>query len=418
MLRQVNPMTSKSVLVFSALAVLIVATVVQASSAAAAVGNDPGVLPAGERIPIIAYPGIPHKFISAERYREFADAGFTHGLWNEYPDLDTMQTDLDLANAVGVKLIIGGPELEKNPEAVAKRFRKHPGLGGYYVSDEPGVAKFAQIAALTKRILAVDRDHWATNNLFPITEPGALGCPTYQEYIARFVTEVPFQAISFDHYPSFYNDFDTTWYENLDIVAKAAQKTGKSFWAFTFSTGCNQYTPKLANLRIEAFTNLAYGAQAIEHFTYWTMSYAGWTWHDAPISSDGKRTATYDIVKQVNEEITGLSPVFMDSKLLAIGHVGTEKPKGIEPFAAKQPLRSIAADGRGVLVALHVKEGRKFLIIINRDLTKAAPVAIEFDGKKTIAQVDKHAAMHSVESKSVKPIIEPGDIAIYTWNDR
>ena len=53
--------------------------------------------------------------------------------------------------------------------------------------------------------------------------------------------------------------------------------------------------PQLQHLRgLQAFSNLAYGAQAIQYFTYWTMKSDTWNFHEGPVGLDGKPCAVYN----------------------------------------------------------------------------------------------------------------------------
>ena len=82
--------------------------------------------------------------------------------------------------------------------------------------------------------------------------------------------------VSFDHYPVISDgkgpaSLRGEWYENLEIVSAAARKAGKPMWAFALSVPHSSYpAPTPAHLRLQVFSNLAYGAQVIQYFTYWT----------------------------------------------------------------------------------------------------------------------------------------------------
>ena len=289
-------------------------------------------------IPILAWAGPPSDQTNVERYRELAAAGFTHN-FSGFSSAAAVADALEVAKATGVKLFISLPELEKTPEEIAARFQDHPALGGYYLRDEPPASLFPQLAAWARRIQAVDPVHPCYINLFPnYADAGQLAVPTYQEYVNRFVDAVPVSFLSFDHYPVVGDALRGSWYENLEIVQAAAQKAGKPFWAFVLSVAHGPYPiPTVEQLRVQAFSDLAYGAQCIQYFTYWTPQSKEWDFHEGPIAVDGKRTPTYDRVRQVNEEIRGLSPVFLGAKVLQLGHTGP-LPKGTHAY--EPPRRS------------------------------------------------------------------------------
>jgi hypothetical protein len=163
-------------------------------------GIQPGF--AQERgISILAWSGPPAGETNAERYRELAEAGFTHN-FSSFANADAMEKALDVAQAAGIKQFISIPELHSDPEKVIARFQRHPALAGYYLRDEPSAADFPALATLTKRIQAVDPIHPCYINLFPnYASQQQLGTATYQEHLDRFIREVPVPWISFDHYP-------------------------------------------------------------------------------------------------------------------------------------------------------------------------------------------------------------------------
>ena len=306
---------------------------------------------AAEQIPIIAWAGPPANETTIDRYRELAEAGFTHN-YSGFPNIEAMAAALDVAHAAGVKQFISIPELEKAPEEVAARFKSHPAIGGYYLRDEPSAADFPSLAAWMKRIQAVDPVNPCYINLFPnYATAGQLGAANYQEHLAKFIAEVPSPIVSFDHYPVIGDsNVRGEWYANLEMIRDGARGAKKPFWAFALAVAHNPYPiATLEHLRLQAFSNLAYGAQAIQFFTYWTVKSPHWNFHEAPIGLDGKRTVVYDRVKQVTREIQALAPVFRDAEIVDVAHTGA-LPSGTRAFAPKPPIQSLKTEGMGAVV--------------------------------------------------------------------
>src|SRR5687768_15915395 len=75
-------------------------------------------------IPILAWSGPPANETNAARYRELADAGFTHN-YSGFANTEAMQQALNVAHAAGIKQFISIPELQSVPEKVAERFKAH-----------------------------------------------------------------------------------------------------------------------------------------------------------------------------------------------------------------------------------------------------------------------------------------------------
>lgn len=368
-----------------------------------------------ERIPVLAWGGPPADQTTLERYRELAEAGFTHN-FSGFPNLETMATALDVAGLAGIKQFVSIPELVGEPEKVVQRLKDHPALGGYYLRDEPAAADFPALAQSVKRIQALDPAHPCYINLFPnYANATQLGTGSYQEHLSRFVAEVPVSFLSFDHYPVIGETLRDEWYENLEQVAKAARAAQKPFWAFALSVAHGPYPiATLEQLRLQVFSDLAYGAQGIQYFTYWTSRSTDWNFHEGPIDADGRRTPVYDRVKRVNEEIRALSNVFFGARVLRVAHTGP-LPKGTHGYEPESPVTNIKTEGNGAVISLLEKGDRKFLVMVNRDFHTAMPVVVEFDSTAGVSETRKDASTHRLTEGRYSTRVDPGDLAILTW---
>jgi hypothetical protein len=299
------------------------------------------------------------------------------------------------------------------------------------VRDEPDAALFKDLAVWVRKIQAADPDHFCYINLFPnYATAGQLGSPTYKQHVEDFLKTVPVPFLSFDHYPVTQDGKSPAtlrpmWYENLEIISAAARQANLPFWAFALSTRHFNYpTPTLPQLRVQVFSDLAYGAQAIQYFTYWQAGGNEPPFFDAPVGMDGKRTVTYDRVKQVNAEIRGLSGVFLGSKVLSIGHSGDAIPQGTRKYEPLSPVASLKTNGKpgsGAVVSLLANGDRRFLVMVNRDINAPLSVSIQFDHSPqaaTIARVEKDGSMHPLGASSFAKELEPGDVAVLMWTGR
>ena len=241
------------------------------------------------QIPILAWYSIPPEQTSLARYLELKESGITHNL-SFFNDAESMSGALDTAWKAGIKMIVYCPELKTATEKTVKRFMNHPAVAGYMLRDEPNRSDFPELAEWAKKIRKTDDNHFCYLNLFPnyATEE-QLGTKTYQEHVDLFVREVPVQFISFDHYPVLGDSLRANWYENLEIISEAARKAGKPFWAFALSVAHGKYpVPTIAQLRLQVFSDLAYGAQGIQYFTYWTPFDTTWNFNNGPLHLKAK----------------------------------------------------------------------------------------------------------------------------------
>ena len=370
----------------------------------------------GDRIPILAWYSIPPEQTSLERYLELKESGITYNL-SFFNDAASMSEALETAWKAGIKMIVYCPELKTDPEKTVRRFMNHPAVAGYMLQDEPNQALFHELGEWAKKIQKTDENHFCYLNLFPnYATQEQLGTKTYKEHVDQFIKEVPVQFISFDHYPVLGDSLRANWYENLEIISAAAQKSGKPFWAFALSVAHAKYPlPTIAQLRLQVFSDLAYGAQGIQYFTYWTPPFDTiWKFNTAPITQDGKRTVVFDRVRQVNKEIESLSAVFYGARVISVSHTGII-PKGTKPLTSlPHQIKVLRTLGTGAVVSLLENGINSYLVVVNRDFKSTMTLYIECENN--VKRVLKDGSEISANAYQPQMEIDPGDIAIYTWN--
>jgi hypothetical protein len=369
----------------------------------------------GNPIPVLAWYSIPPEQTTLERYLELRESGITVNL-SFFNDAESMSHALDTAAKACIKMIVYCPELKTATEATVSRFMNHPAVAGYMLRDEPNRTDFPELGEWAGRIRKTDDSHFCYLNLFPnYATQEQLGTKTYQEYTDLFIKEVPVQFISFDHYPVLGDSLRANWYENLEIISKAAEIAGKPFWAFALSVAHSKYpVPTLAQLRLQVFSDLAYGAQGIQYFTYWTPLDTTWKFNNGPISLEGKRTVVFDRIRQVNSELASLSPVFMGSKVITVSHTGENIPEGTRPLdTLPESIKVLKTEGKGAVVSILQNGQDNYLVIVNRDFLSSMQLYLDCDGK--VRRVLKDGTLVKASAYQEKLEIDPGDVAIYTW---
>ncbi len=373
------------------------------------------------QIPILAWYSIPSEQTSLERYQELKDAGFTHSL-TFFPSLESLQKALDIAAKVGIKLFVNCHELISDPEKTVRKVMNHPAVAGYHLVDEPGIASFQKWGDLAKRIQAVDNKHYCYVNLFPnfadsVTQ---LGTKDYRKYVSECARQIPLQFLSFDYYPIMKESISKSWYENLEQFSDESKKAGKPFWAFTLSTNYDDghLTPQtLASMRLQVYSDLAYGAQGIQYFTYWSATSvnapSGEDQRGAPISAAGKRSVVYDRVKMMSEEIKNLSGVFLGSKVVWVRHTGKGMiPKGtIRLTSLPDAIKVLDAHGAPLLVSLLEKDDNNFLVVVNKDFLNS--INLTFCGDVNVKKVLKDGTIVPASNYENSMELDPGDASIF-----
>ncbi|MDR0538630.1 MAG: hypothetical protein LBH04_11420 [Tannerellaceae bacterium] len=375
-----------------------------------------------EEIPIVAWWGIQENATSVARFIELKEAGININLAH-YSSINAAEKALDAAHKAGVKAMVNCPELFNDTENTVKRLMKHQGLAGYYLKDEPNVKDFPTLSELVRKIQSVDMKHYCYINLFPNTSEWGnnegmakhYGIETYKEYVNEFVKQVPVPFVSFDHYPIKLVDnganrkVDKYWYANLEEIRLCSDRP---FWAFALATSHYDYpVPTIAELRLQMFSNLAYGAQGLQYFTYW---WPNQDFSHSPIDYDGRRTDVYDRIKQVNREIRNIAGVFLNSKVVSVWHVGQtllSQTRRID----KLPdwIKVIETGDRRAVVSILEKGARQFLVIVNTSINDAMRLTTVLDD--SAKRILKDGTIVPANAYSNTMTVDPGDIMLYMW---
>jgi len=366
------------------------------------------------QLPIMAWAGIPASETNLERFIELKEMGINICLSN-YPDMETMQKALDIAGKAGLKLVSSCPELKTDVEKTVKSFMNHPALAGYFLKDEPVRKDFEDLGAWAKKISAIDSQHFCFVNLIAsihTTKTEALGTTSYSEYVRTFAEEVPTKLLSFDFYPVLVEGVHERWYEGLEVFSADAQKLGIPFWAFALASSYNKLhpIPTVPALRLQLYSNLAYGAQGLEYWTYWMSQGL----RSAPIGLDGRRTVVYDRIKEVNKDIQAIAWVFIGSKVVSVKHTGVVIPRGTSRLTTLPwAIKVFETEGTGCLVSLIENGDNTFFVVVNRDLKKTTQITTY--GDDSLKRVLKDGSIVNASAYSYNYEIEPGDIAIYMF---
>ena len=371
-------------------------------------------------IPINAYAFIPMNQININRLDELKESGINLFIDN-FPDVDALKKGLDLAAKAGVKVLISCPELKSEPEKTARLFLNHPAMGGYYIYDEPGIQLIPELKNWCNRIQSVDAKHLFYINLLPNFAGSAdMGTASYKEYVEAFLKQLPVQVVSFDYYPVMTNRLSKTWYENLELISAESKTAGLPFWAFALTSNYDEdhiMPQTLAALRVQAYSNLAYGAQGICYYEYWdrTPVTAGALEDDrgGPINAAGKRTVVFDRIKQMSAEIQALSPVFLGAKVISVKHTGQGAiPKGTGRLInLPKAITVLDTHGAPALVSVLENGPNSFVVIVNKDFLN--PINLTVSGDKCLKKVLKDGTVVPADAYESTIELDPGDVSIF-----
>lgn len=359
-------------------------------------------------IPVLSWAGIPASQ-SEQLFRLHKEAGFDWHL-DFYKNTEIALDVLDIAAEQGVGILPSFPEIKDDTEAAVAAIKDHPALVAYHLKDEPETWDIAWLAGLNDKIRSLDAKHPSYINLYP---DWAWGGDKYEEHIEMFASQVDVPFYSFDQYPVTEKDgrivVRHTWYRNLEVFSEMARRHGKPFWAFSLAESHHLGAPSpeafypvptLGHLRLQVFSDLLYGAQAIQYFTFRGL------YNPETL----QKNEVFGLVRQVNSEIKAYSPVFAGCTVKGVWHTGENIPFATKRLTAMphDKVKSISVSGEGGVVSLIENSGKTYIAVQNRDCVNSAALEISFAGKVyRITTSDKIR----FDGKAVE--LGPGDMAIF-----
>ena len=335
-----------------------------------------------------------------------AESGADHYICHQQKAGDVL-TVLDAAAENGVKVYAGFPDLISNPEENIGIINSHPAFEGYYLKDEPEVWDIDGLGKLVERFNTLDPGVPCYINLYP---NWAWDEEKYASRIELFANTVDVPFFSFDQYPVTEVDGKVvvrpTWYRNLEEFSEMARRHGKPFWAFALtkshylgppSPPAFYPVPTLGTLRLQVMSDLLYGAQCIQYFTF------GGIYKPETL----EKTVVFDIVREVNLEIKVLSPVFLGAKVHGVWHSGDVIPPYTKRFSpeAVPSLKELSMSGEGAVVSLLENGKHLYVAVQNRDCINKASLNTVF--KKRVKLFGGRKA------RSFNLEIEPGDAVVF-----
>ena len=371
--------------------------------------------PTGDEFPILAWFSLLGDQVTKERYEEMAEAGFNIS-FSHFGSDEQIEQALEASIGTGVKILVNC-----GAESV-KRFCHHPQTVGYFLRDEPTGADFPALAKLAEDIRKVDDTKLLYLNLFPnYVSPEHLGAESYAAHVAQFIKEIKLGMVSFDHYPVIFDGVRRdNFYANLEDVAAESKKAGVPFWAFSLSTAHDPYpVANRAAMRLQIFTNLAYGAQGIQYFTYTSPGTETWNFHNAPIDANSQRTEVWDRVAEINHEVQTLKDVFLGAEMIKVRHTGENIPAQTVALAEgdlPQQIAKVEADGEGVVVSQLKNGSKRYLMVVNRDIYKPQRVTVECAAE--VMRYLPNGKIVPAATYSPSLYVEPGDMLLFGWRDK
>lgn len=372
---------------------------------------------------LLGYYSIKPQWVTLENFQKLADAGLK-SVTVETDDYN-YRTQIELAQQVGLKVlpIIGWlagnyeryGEDYKEIEEVIGYLKQQPGLLAYHIYDEPSTREIPSLLLRKTKIESLDPDHPVYINLNPDGSSYALGTENYRDYIEAYARDCKCQLISFDMYPILEEgEVMQSWHKCLRAVADMGRKYNVPIWTFAASCWIDSEggiivrgRPSVENLRLQVYTDLAYGAQVVQFFTI--MQYSGTSF--APFMYDGTWSEAYDILKETCLQVQKRGFVFDGCKVNKITFTGASAIWGEFLCEADLPDAIGALDtDKQALVTFLENRGNQYIAIVNQSYTEKLTATVDFNELAYTIERDGSFTEHLPGEETIK--VDEGDLLV------
>lgn len=261
----------------------------------------------------------------------------------------------------------------------------------------------------------------------------------YDSYVDQFTRVFNPPCLSFDAYPEDFRNNTTRnytidFYNSLIAMSKRAMNENLPFWSTVLTSSQSDGATiisiiSLHSLRFQAYNAIAFGAQGL---SFWRIGQGKETkdgvptFPDAPISLDGKKTNTFNLVKKLTDQIKKYKHVFLGANVTYLKFsktppytVKADKTIGIDEsyIANNSVLANIHIDEQdvGILVSRMQNGSKWYTMIVNQNIVGYQTLKIRF--MRSVLDVTNNSKQIKASPNVETIILEPGDWRIFEDNN-
>lgn len=378
----------------------------------------------------MGYRGLKNHMATLENFRRLADAGL---------NIITVETDegpfmhqLDLADQVGMKCVpVVWPYAEaydrdpvnyKGLDEIINQLKDHPATFAYHIYDEPPTDLIPSLLLRKEKIESLDPNHPVYINLLAYASPAGLGVRYYQDYIEAYIRDCKLKFVSYDMYPcrpegdpDYPDGIQYSWWECNEIVSDLTKRYGIPWWGFAACCWIDREQhllakPTVENLRLQVYTNLAYGAQVIQYFTI--LQYGGTSY--APVLIDGSWTGAYDTLKDFNTELHRRGWVFDGCTMEKVRHANRNPAWTQRLCDADLPaeIGSISTS-QDAVVGFIDNRGNKYVTVGNKSVKEKMTVDAVFNS--AVYTIARDGLFVEQPSGPARFVLDEGDMLVIKY---
>jgi hypothetical protein len=273
--------------------------------------------------------------------------------------------------------------LEKIPPELRKS------IYAFSIHDEPPASRFPALKIWSD---AVEEEGYVPYiNMLPNygQYPQQYGAPDYETYLNEYmrICQPPFLSVDVYALNEKTELDENSMYTNLSAMRKTALNNNIPFWNIVTGghLSYNSPYPSPEMYSIQIYSTLAYGGRGIGYFTYYEYS---WPWCDGAVCDtrvpviDGRRTESWNFMRDVNMQIHALAPVYCTLKSVNVVHAGNV-PKDGQGIASSLYLKSASA-GNLIVGEFVDPDENPYLMVVNKDLRNSVQVNLSLRQEGTL----------------------------------
>ena len=301
-------------------------------------------------------------------------------------------------------------------------------LGGWMLTDDATLTDVRKESTLEQTIGWIrkyDPCHPIFTGLIANADFSTVAGATYRQYIEDFEYNLspslwPYRYFTYPGSATTESNPFANFYKGLETFAFMARYTNVPMWSYVRAlTGTGGTPPLEAQMRLEAFSALAYGAQGIAYWRYRPESDS----EKGLVTSTGEKTNQWRYAQKINQEIATFNNVFAGCQLVECRHTSTQPNGTCKLSMSFGPFRNINTKIAGVLVSHILNNGNNFLVIVNHSATASQEISINFSRHWRIFKVngstESEYEITTDNPATVFPVaatLPAGGYLIYRWS--
>jgi hypothetical protein len=409
--------------------------------------------------PIIGWAQMPKEQTRPEVFANIARCGVNVFMTCADSPKDVL-AQLDLAAEYGLQALVVDPRFsatdkpgwEDRARAAMDEYGDHPATFGFSLRDEPVRSEFEREARMMALVQAERPDKVAYINGLGW---GCRGADSFMEYVEEYARIIKPSMLSFDAYPisTIPGDAETSavykadrgvewpelnayyrdrYWEAWETYRLVGWKYNIPLWGFVLATPHQHsiwfYGPVTeGTLRLEAFTGLAHGIQALQYFTLPSLvdQYEGAFngWDDGILGRDGEPSIRFEAFRRVNRDVATLGPIVKDLTCSRVFHTGPLTSNCCRWNTVRGPRDSshlgiARIDGDPVIIGFLKGDGKRYMMIVNRNPARRGRVVVEMqNGWKALEVYKRDGKTETPLQSSFHVGLEPGDGRLFRFEE-